>query len=179
MQEHDSVKELSELIGDVELVKKISPRFGELNLDIQEVLEYSKNPMFVAVLLFKLSQEREKTNKMLEKINEKFDTIMFRLKAPQSSQMQETIMPARQQAMGQPFATAAGEQEMIPLKALPENDQLIVHLAFERGQVSAGEIQKELGYKGKNAASQRLNKLFKEGHLTKIQAGRKVVFMAR
>jgi cyanate lyase len=174
MMGHDSVKELSELIGDSELLKKISPKFNEMTLDIQEVLEYSKNPMFIAVLLFKLSQEREKTNQLLEKINEKFDSIMLRLK---TAPLQEQILPAQfsQPQMGMDFF----EQGIVPLKALPENDQLIVHLAFEKGQISADDIKKELGYKGKNAASQRLNKLVKEGHLKKIQAGRKVVFLAR
>ncbi|MDD5163850.1 MAG: hypothetical protein PHD95_06640 [Candidatus ainarchaeum sp.] len=173
MMEHDGVKALSELVGDSELLKKISPKFNEMTFDIQEILEYSKNPMFIAVLLFKLSQEREKTNQMLEKINEKFDSIMLRLKtAPQ-----EQVLPSQfsQPQIGMDFS----EHGIVPLKALPENDQLIVHLAFEKGQISADDIKKELGYKGKNAASQRLNKLVKEGHLSKIQAGRKVVFLAR
>ena len=177
MQESDNVKELSELMGDSELLKKISPKFNDMTLDIQEVFEHSKNPMFVAALLFKLSQEREKTNQILEKINEKFDSIMLRLKTSTVPSMQEQMFPqpVGSPAMGMDFS----DQNPVPLKALPEHDQLIVHLAFERGQVSADEIKKELGYKGKNAASQRLNKLFKEGHLKKIQAGRKVVYLAR
>ncbi|MDD5147900.1 MAG: hypothetical protein PHH08_00375 [Candidatus ainarchaeum sp.] len=174
MMEHDGVKELSELVGDSELLKKISPKFNDLSLDIQEILEYSKNPMFIAVLLYKLSQEREKTNQMLEKINEKFDSIMLRLK---TGTMQEQSLPQVFPQAGEGLEFS--EQCMVPLKALPEHDQLIVHLAFEKGQISADDIKKELGYKGKNAASQRLNKLVKEGHLKKIQAGRKVVFLAR
>ena len=170
MQEHDSVKELSELIANPELLRKVSPQYAELTMDIQEIIEHSKNPMFIAVLLFKLSQEREKTNALLEKINEKYDSIMLRLK---TAPMQES-MPMHAQ-MGAEFA----EQDIVPLKALPENDKLIVHLAFDRGQISAEDIKRELGYKGKNAASQRLNKLFREGHLKKIQAGRKVVYLAR
>jgi len=172
MQKHDTIKELEEIMGNSEVFKKISPEYSELNMDIQEIMAQSKNPMFIAVLLFKLAQEREKTNQMLEKINEKFDQIMLRLKTQN--------MPSQGMPMQMESGIEAQQAENpVPLKALPDQDQLIVHLAFEKGQISAEEVKKQLGYKGKNAASQRLNKLFKEGHLKKLQAGRKVVYMAR
>ncbi|MDO8641187.1 MAG: hypothetical protein Q7R33_06545 [Nitrosarchaeum sp.] len=59
MNDHD------ELLKYKELIEKISPEFQELSLDINEILEYSKNPMFVSVLLFKLTEERQKSNKLL------------------------------------------------------------------------------------------------------------------
>ena len=168
MEKHDTIKELSEVLKDTELLKRVSPKYSELTMDISEIIEHSKNPMFIAVLMFKLAQEREKTNDILTKINEKYDTIMLRLKTA----------PMQSEPMHAAIAPELGENP-VPLKALPDQDQLIVHLAFEKGQVSAEDVKRELGYKGKNAASQRLNKLFKEGHLKKIQAGRKVVFLAR
>ena len=159
---HDSVKELSDILNDSELVKKISPRFSELSLDAQEISKYSENPVFLAMLLFKLAEERDKTNKMLEQIFDKFDAIMLKLKTEQGSTARES-MP-----------TAA---ETSP--ALAEQDQIIMHLAKANGQIGADLVKTELGYKGKNAASQRLNRLFKEGHLRKIQAGRKVLYLAK
>ena len=80
MSGHDSTKQLEDLFGDAELIKKISPKFSELSLDLQEINRQCKNPMFLAVLLFKLAEEREKTNKMLEDIHDKFDQIMFKMK---------------------------------------------------------------------------------------------------
>jgi hypothetical protein len=44
-------------------------------------------------------------------------------------------------------------------------DQAIIDLVTGRGHVSAEEVKVELGYKGLNAASQRLNKLYRENVL--------------
>ncbi len=163
MGSHDSIKELSDILKDRELVKKISPKFEELSLEIQEVSKYGKNPVFLAMLLFKLAEEREKTNKLLEQIFDKYDEIMLRLKTEQT-----------------PFAKESPAQTESEISStLAEQDQIIMHLARTNGQITADIVKAELGYKGKNAASQRLNRLFKEGHLRKIQAGRKVLYLAK
>ena len=65
-----------------------------------------------------------------------------------------------------------------PSSILSEQDQMIMHMVHSNGKISADEIRTELGYKGKNAASQRLNRLFKEGHLRKMQSGRKWIRLA-
>ncbi|MCX6799029.1 MAG: hypothetical protein NTW59_02970 [Candidatus Diapherotrites archaeon] len=163
MDAHDPVKQLSELFSSSEAIKRISPRFSELSLDIKEIAEYSKDPVFLAVLLFKLAEERDKTNKMLEQVVDKFDAIMLRLKTGET--------PAFE---GRPAAV-----EKTTADVLPEQDRMILHLAQAQGRVTAAEIQSELGYKGKNAASQRLNRLFREGHLRKMQSGRNVLYLAR
>ncbi len=162
MPNHDSSKQLEELFGDAELIKKISPKFSELNLDLQEISRHCKDPMFLAALLFKLAEEREKTNKMLEGIHDKFDQIMFKMK---TAEMAQTPLPQ-------------GKTEM-PSSVLSEQDQMIMHMVQTNGKTTAEDIKAELGYKGRNAASQRLNRLFKEGHLRKLQSGRKVLYLAR
>ncbi len=163
MGSHDSIKELADILGNEELVKKISPKCNELSLEIQEVAKHSKNPAFLAMLLFKLAEEREKTNRMLAQIFDKFDAIMLRLKTEQT--------PFAKDALTEP---AGGQATM-----LPEQDQIILHLVRANGQITAEDVRHELGYRGKNAASQRLNRLFKEGHLRKIQSGRKVLYLAK
>ncbi len=167
MSGHDSTKQLEDLFGDVELIKKISPKFSELNLDLQEISRQCKNPMFLAVLLFKLAEEREKTNKMLEDIHDKFDQIMFKMKTGEIGQSPQ---------MGQSPQHRGIEA---PSSILSEQDQMIMHMVQSNGKATAEEIKAELGYKGRNAASQRLNRLFKEGHLRKLQSGRKVLYLAR
>ena len=162
MPNHDSSKQLEDLFGDVELIKKISPKFSELSLDLQEINRQCKNPMFMAVLLFKLAEEREKTNKMLEDIHDKFDQIMFKMKTVEIGQT-----PLQQNRIN------------MPSSVLSEQDQMIMHMVQTNGKATAEDIKAELGYKGRNAASQRLNRLFKEGHLRKLQSGRKVLYLAR
>lgn len=165
MPDHDSVKQLNDLFSNDELIRKISPRFSELNLDIREISAQCKDPMFLALLLFKLAEEREKTNRLLEQVMGKFDAIMAKLKAGETPAMrvQESSPIARRE----------------PALMLPEQDQMIVHLAHAQGQITAEDVKAELGYKGKNAASQRLNRLFREGHLRKVQSGRKVLYLAK
>jgi len=160
MGSHDSIKQLEGILDNQEMLNKLSPKFSELSLDIREISKHCKDPMFLAVLLFKLAEEREKTNKLLAEIHDKFDTIMFRMKAPQAINLQQMEL----------------EQ---PSSILSEQDQMIMHMVHTNGRATAEEIRAELGYKGKNAASQRLNRLFKDGHLRKTQSGRKVFYLAR
>ena len=165
MTNHDAVKDVAEFLDKD--IKKVSTKFSELSLDLKEVMEQSKNPAFIAALLYKLAEEREKTNKLFEKISEQYDSIMLHLKTQNT--------PFNSQPQSQPHT----QSEPTPLEVLPEQDQMILHLAQQRGQITAEEVKTELGYKGKNAASQRLNKLFREGQLRKIQSGRKVLYLAR
>ena len=69
--------------------------------------------------------------------------------------------------------------EKASLEILPETDQRILDYVERHGMAEAKQIMEALKYKGKNAASQRLNKLFREGHLRKVRSGRKVLYLAR
>ena len=163
MSYHDTAREIEELLSNKELIHRLSPKFDELSTDVQEIFKYSKDPVTIAVLLFKLVEERQKTNQLLEKLYNKFDEILQKAEqASFNSQQKEQL-----------------HQTSPKMEVLPEPDQMILHIVQEKAQVTAEEIRKELGYRGKNAASQRLNKLYKEGHLRKIQAGRKVLYLAK
>ena len=140
-----------------EQAKKLSPKFDELTMDVHEIFQQSKDPFFVSMLLFKLAQERESTNKILDKINDKFDRIMLELKTGQTPQIKEENS----------------------FTLLAEQDKKIMDLITKNNAVSAIEVQSELKYKGINAASQRLNKLFKEGYLNKAQSGKKVLYFLK
>ena len=154
MNDHD------ELTKYRELLEKISPEFQELSLDINEILEYGKNPMFVSVLLFKLTEERQKTNKLLESIADKYDKIMLEMKTHNSHQ--------------EPSLTPNHKYETIS-----EADQAILKIIEQNGSTTAKEIQQKLQYKGLNAACQRLNSLFKAGYLKKVSSGKKVLYLVR
>ena len=166
MESHEPGEEVPHMFENPELLKKLSPKFDELSLDLQEVYKHSQDPAFIAVLLFKLAEEREKTNKILDQIADRYDQIMFKLKTERISEITTPL-------------TTTPQPHDLSTQILPEQDQMIVHLAEIRGHVSAEEVRAELGYKGSNAASQRLNKLFKDGHLKKVQSGRKVLYLAR
>ena len=154
MNNHDM---FSELLKSKEAVKKLSPKFDELTLDVQDLFQQSKDPMFVAMLLFKLAQEREATNKILTEINDKYDRIMLELKTGQTPEIKEENS----------------------FTLLAEQDKKIMDLITKKNAVTATEVKEELKYKGVNAASQRLNKLFRDGYLKKAQSGKKVLYFIR
>jgi len=167
MNAHD---EFIELLKSKELIEKVSPKFNELTLDIQQVFEHSKNPLLLGALLFKLAEERDKTNKLLEQLNDKYDKIMFELKTKALGESVDQT-PRIEQKL------AVGASDKIVL--LPEQDQKILRLIEEKGPTSAEAVQSMLSYKGKNAACQRLNKLSREGLLRKVQSGKKVLFFVQ
>jgi ElaB/YqjD/DUF883 family membrane-anchored ribosome-binding protein len=141
------------LLTDLNAVKRISPEFSELSVDMQEVLKESSNPAFLAALLFKLVKEREETNKILREVNEKFSKLEEKLKTNSSN-----------------------SHTNLEENVLSEPDQHIMQMINELGMVSAQDVMARLAYKKSNAASQRLNKLVREGHLKRIRSGRKVLF---
>ncbi len=143
-------------------IKRLAPDFHALSLDIQEVMQHSKEPAFMAALMFKLVQEREQTNKLLGQISEKYDKIMFELK----TKNQETV-PSQAASIG-----------ISAFQVLPEQDQMILNLLDQKGTIDSNAVKQLLGYKGLNAACQRLNKLYRDGHVKKVQSGKHVLFVA-
>lgn len=146
-----------------EAIKRLAPDFHGLSLDVQEVMQHSRDPAFMAALMFKLVQEREQTNKLLGQISEKYDKIMFELK----TRNQASALVA------DPLQNPANAFEV-----LPEQDQMILNLLDQKSSIDATEVKQLLGYKGLNAACQRLNKLYREGHVKKVQSGKHVLFVA-
>ncbi len=154
MNNHDAFREL---LKSREAVKKLSPKFEELTMDVNEIFQQSKDPFFVSMLLFKLAQEREATNKILSEINDKYDKMMLELKTKGLPEVREETS----------------------FNLLADQDKKIMDLVSEKNAVTASEVKDALKYKGLNAASQRLNKLFKEGYLKKAQSGKKVLYFIK
>lgn len=159
MTDHGFIKEMEEQKG---LVDRLLPTDAELGSDISEIMEKSKDPLFIGALMFRLLNERQKTNQILAQINEKYDKIMFELKT--GGMEKDSILDKANESTFQ---------------ILPQHDQMILRFVEEKGSASALEVQSIMNYKGLNAASQRLNKLFKEGYLKKVQSGKRVVYLAK
>ncbi len=167
MNRHDDVKQDEQKPS---FVHQIAPEFVELDLDIRELQEQGKDPMFVSALLFRLIKEKERNNKLLEALNDKYDRIMLDMKQlGAGSASASTSMPS-----GTGMATDAGSYRMLAV----QDDQILKYVE-EHGQATAADVKAIMNYKGLNAASQRLNKLHREGHLKKLQQGKKVLFLAK
>lgn len=62
---------------------------------------------------------------------------------------------------------------------LGDIDGKIIEFVKKSGKVCAEDLQRPFNYRGKNAASARLNKLHSQGLLEKKQAGRRVYYFAK
>jgi hypothetical protein len=98
--------------------------------------------------MYKLLEERENTNRILKNILAKIEKLD---NTPQN-------LP----------------QNQPPL--LPAIDEQILKFVRAKGKVVAEVVRKEFKYKGKNAASARLNKLYELGLINKKQVGKKMFF---
>jgi len=126
-----------------------------------------KDPVVVGAMLHRLSEERESSNLVLKEINAKLDRLM--------------ALESRLAALEQKFSVSATPREAKEAAAgevlLPEIDEDIVAFVARKGKACAEEVQAKFHYKGRNAASSRLNRLCDAGILEKVQVGRKVFFV--
>ncbi len=122
----------------------------EIQSDLEANMEKFRDPVILGELIYRLLEERENTNRLLKNILQKLETL---------------------EAKG--IATEDVREE-IPL--LPEIDEQILAFVGESGKVTSEEVRKRFNYKGKNAASSRLNRLCKQNLLSKKQVGKKVFF---
>ncbi|MCX6803786.1 MAG: hypothetical protein NTY48_04425 [Candidatus Diapherotrites archaeon] len=155
MTNHDQSYESSKLLADLDAVKRISPEFSSLSVDMRQVMKESSNPAFLAALLYKLTKEREETNQILARLEQKFSRI-------------EELLRENNKNSYNPST---------PQRLLSEPDQHIMQMISEIGSASAQDVQLRLAYRNPNAACQRLNKLVREGHLVSVRQGKKVLFM--
>jgi len=120
----------------------------EIKSDLESNMEKFRDPVVLGELVFRLLEERENTNRLLK-------NILLKLEALEHAS--STQMPAEE-----------------PL--LPEIDEQIVGFVKQSGKVTSEEVRSKFNYKGKNAASARLNRLCNMGILQKRQVGKKVFF---
>jgi len=131
-------------------IKALLPGLEEddvMNLEL--LVQRSNDPVVLATLIAALLEERRRTNALLREIRDALNEL--RSSSPSA--------PAPQEGLG-----------------LSEPDERIIALIHERGAVTAADVREALGYKGLNAASARLNALYKQGILRKVRKGRKVYY---
>jgi len=142
------------------LEKLLKQDTKELGLnDLIQIQEKFNDPLILSVILHQLLEERKRTNEILKDLYEKYDSLQFSIKNSKE------------------FSNLNQDQDTINI--LPEIDDKIISFIRANQKVDAEQVQEAFNYKGSNAASQRLNRLVKEGYLRKVQAGRKVYFIVK
>ncbi len=130
--------------------------FESLVFDFKYDKEQFKDPAALGLMLYRLAREREQTNLLFKEILKRLDELSEKLSA------------------GAPAAREAPVVE----RGLSETDAEILRFVRQAGAVDAEQVRRRFGYKGKNAASARLNNLYNRGLLKKTRAGKKVLYHA-
>jgi predicted HTH transcriptional regulator len=123
----------------------------EIRSDLEQNLDKFRDPVVLAEMVFRLLEERENTNRLLKTLIAKIEALEKR-------------------------GVALEERAPMEQPMLPEVDEQIVAFLKETGRATAEDVRVKFNYKGKNAASARLNRLFEMGLLQKQQVGKKVFF---
>lgn len=101
--------------------------------------------------------EREKTNRLLQDITSKIEKLEKELDGLYADPQDYEVVANRE----------------VPLSAL---DARILDFVQSRGMICADDLMLFQGYKGRNAACTRLNKLYMKGILERYQLGHKVFY---
>ncbi|HIH30459.1 TPA: hypothetical protein HA243_03600 [Candidatus Micrarchaeota archaeon] len=159
MKGEEKYKGIGEGSGKAAIEELKNEILSPLENDIQKL----RDPMVLAALMHTAATERENTNRLLKTLIERLDSKF--------AEVEQRIS-----ALEKPVSPSPPEEDEV---LLPSVDEEIVRFVKEKRHASAEEVRKKFGYKGKNAASARLNHLFELGLLSKRQVGRAVLFSVK
>ena len=142
--------------------------FEETVGDISKAIQQISDPVAIASMLYSIANERKSTNLVVRDINGKLDK--FHILIEKLDQISENLEKLNKNFEGEKKPTSHTSSE------LSERDEEVLSYVKESGRVCADELQEKFNYRGRNAASARLSKLFKEGKVEKVFVGRKVYY---
>ena len=160
MKREENYKGIGEGSGKQAIEELRNEVLSPLENDIQKL----RDPVVLAALMHTAATERENTNRLLKTLIEKLDAKFSEVDVRLARIEKQSAAPM-----------AAGQEEVL----LPSVDEDILKFVREKRHASAEEVRKRFGYKGKNAASARLSRMYDLGLLEKKQVGRAVLYCAK
>ncbi|MBN2251123.1 MAG: helix-turn-helix transcriptional regulator [Candidatus Altiarchaeota archaeon] len=140
--------------------------FQELTEDLQDAVREMSDPVAIATMLYTIAEEKKSNNLVVRDINGKFDHMMEKL-----DRIADLL-----EKFAEKSATISAKPDNIDIS---DRDQEILSYVRSHGKVCADDVQDHFQYKGRNAASARLNKLYRDGVVEKLYAGRNVYYMIK
>jgi len=140
--------------------------FEELTEDLSSAIDDMGDPVAIGTLLYSIAEEKKSNNLIVRDINAKFDNMAEKL-----DKIYEKLSVLVEQGILQ-----SGE---LPSVAISERDEEILNFVKSNGKACADDVQRKFEYRGRNAASARLSRLFKDNLLEKVYHGRKVYYVAK
>ena len=150
----------SSRVGEGSGKQAIEELRNEILSPLENDIQKLRDPLVIAALMHTAATEKENTNRLLRTLIEKLDTKFAEVDSRLSAIEQSQHIPA------------PAEEEVL----LPSVDEGILAFVKEKRFASAEEVRRRFGYKGKNAASARLNRMYEMGLLSKRQVGRAVLY---
>ena len=135
----------------------MTEEFKQVAEEFKEFNNKMRDPLVVGALLNKLAEERTSTNLLFKNLLQKIESLEAKISSLEKHSARVDPLPTQ----------------------LSQTDEKIMDFVKTAGKACAEELQKKLGYKGRNAASSRLNFLFKQGFLQKTYAGKTVYFKVK
>ncbi len=151
----------------------VSGEFQEVSDEFAQFSSRFKDPVFVGTLMHRIAEEKQSTNLLLREINAKLD----RFEALEKKIAELEARLEQREAKSNHKASLSSSFEKVQKRVLlPEVDEAIITFVREKGAVCAEDVQSKFAYKGKNAASARLNRLCNLNIVKKSQVGKKMYF---
>lgn len=139
--------------------------FKNLTAELSQAVHEIQDPVAIATMLYSIAEEKKSSNLVVRDINSKLDNIASKLE-----QLSKTL---------EKFNKYLENKDITPNREISERDREVINFVKERKKISAKDLQDKLKYRGRNAASARLSKLFKEGLLEKTYVGREVYYLCK
>jgi len=155
----------SEGVGEGSGKQAIEELRNEVLSPLENDIQKLRDPVVLAAIMHTAATERESTNRLLKTLIEKLDAKFSEVDARLARIEKQYAAPM----------AAAGQEEVL----LPSVDEEILKFVREKRHASAEEVRKKFGYKGKNAASARLSRMYDLGLLDKKQVGRAVLYCTK
>jgi predicted HTH transcriptional regulator len=140
--------------------------FEEIVGNLSDTVHEMSDPVAIATMLYTLAEERKSSNLVIRDINAKFDNILKNLRDI-SERLNE--LESRRDVTSKEHITFE----------LSDRDREILDYVTQNQRVCADDIQEKFQYRGRNAASARLSKLFRDKLLEKVYVGRKVYYQCK
>ena len=142
--------------------------FEELTGELSDTIYQMSDPVEIAAMLYSIAEEKKSSNLIVRDINGKFDKILGKLDeiSQRLSEMHVNIPAEDTEKRDQIFE-------------LSDRDREVLDFVSSNGRVCADDVQRKFKYRGRNAASARLSKLFRDKMLEKVYVGRRVYYITR
>ena len=139
--------------------------FKSLTADVSQAIHEMQDPVAIATMLYSIAEEKKSSNLVVRDINTKIDTLILKME-----HLSKTL-----DRLNKYLET----KDATPTRGISERDAEVINYVKHQKKISAKELQDKFSYKGRNAASARLSKLFKEGMLEKTYIGREVYYQCK